>query len=82
MGRVVVLDTAGPITYLGTLQEIRPDGFWLEDADIRDGAEGHDTKEQYICKARNRGIRANRGRIFVFAHVVISISELDDIVAD
>lgn len=78
----VVLDTAGPIVYLGTLEAILPEGFWLTDADIRDGSEGHVTKERYISEAREDEIRPNRKRIFVFAHVVISISALNDVIAD
>ncbi len=79
LGRQVVMDTAGPITWVGTLEEIRPDGFWLVDADLRDRAEGHDTKEEYVCEARERGIRANRRRIFVFSQVVVSVSALEDV---
>ncbi len=82
LGRNVVLDTAGPITYLGKLVEIRHDGLWLADADLRDRSEGHHTKEQYICESRIHGIRANRRRIFVCAHVVISVSALDDVIVD
>ncbi|MCG8406798.1 MAG: hypothetical protein MI923_16500 [Phycisphaerales bacterium] len=82
IGHEVVLDTAGPMTYLGTLREIHRDGFWLEGADIRDRSEGHVTKERYICEARTHGIRANRKRIFVFAETVISCSALDDVVID
>jgi hypothetical protein len=82
VGRKVVLDTAGTITYLGTLKEIHPDGFWLEDADFRDQREGHQTKEHYVAEARTIGIRPNRRRVFVFRHVVISISALDDVVID
>lgn len=81
IGREVVLDTAGPVTYLGTLAAICPDGFWLENADFRDRVEGHATKESYVCEARQLGIRANRHRIFVFAHAVISVSCLADVVA-
>jgi hypothetical protein len=81
VGHLVVLDTAGPVTFLGTLKEVCHDGFWLEDADLRDRSEGHDTKEQYICKARNSGIRTNRKRIFVRAPVVISVSALEDVVS-
>ncbi len=82
VGRRIVVDTAGPVTFLGTLTEIRPDGLWLEDADLRDRSEGHDTKESYICAAIKDGIRANRRRIFVKDHVVISVSCLDDVVTD
>ena len=82
IGRQVVLDTEGPIIYLGKLTDIRPDGFWLETADLRDRSEGHVTKERYICEARENGIRPNRARIFVFARIVMSISALDDIVME
>jgi len=80
VGFEVVLDTAGPVTYLGTLSEVCPDGFWLTDADIRDRTEGHVSKERYICEAKDGGIRANRRRIFVFRDVVLSCSALDDVV--
>lgn len=82
LGRPVVLDTEGPIIYLGTLREIRPDGFWLESADLRDRNEGLVSKERYICEAREHGIRPNRSRVFVFARVVISVSALDDVVME
>jgi len=82
VGHMVVLDTAGPITYIGRLLEVRPDGFWLEAADLRDRNEGHVTKERYICEARQQGVRANRRRIFVFSHVVISASALDDVITE
>lgn len=82
VGRKVILDTAGPITFLGTLVELRPDGLWLEQADIRDRNEGHVSKERYACEAKLSGIRANRQRIFVAMSVIISASALDDVVVD
>lgn len=82
IGQPVVLDTAGSIVYLGTLLEVRPEGFWLGDADLRDGTEGHVTKERYICECRERGVRPNRQRIFVFAHAVISMSPLNAVITD
>src|SRR5436190_19071894 len=82
VGRAVVLDTEGPIIYIGVLEEIRPDGFWLMRADLRDRSEGVVTKERYICEAREMGIRPNRSRVFVFSRVVISISALEDVVIE
>jgi len=82
IGRQVVLDTAGTVVYLGTLEEVRPDGFWLREADLSDRREGHATKELYIHDARRAGINPNRRRVFVFSHIVNSISALDDVVAD
>lgn len=82
IGRKVVFDTQGPVMYLGTLRAVLSDGYWLEDADIRDRTEGHDTKERYACEARSYGIRANRRRIFVCAGAVISVSALDDVIVE
>ena len=82
VGKAVVLDTEGPVIYIGMLEEIRPDGFWLLRADLRDRSEGMVSKERYICEAREMGIRPNRSRVFVFARVVISISALDDVLIE
>jgi hypothetical protein len=82
LNREVVLDTAGPATYLGTLTEIQPDGYWLENADFRDRGDGHVTKDMYVCEAKQIGIQPNRRRLFVFAHVVISIAALDDVIIE
>lgn len=82
LGQQVVFDTEGPIMFLGTLREVLPEGYWLENADIRDRNEGHVSKERYACEAKVSGIRANRRRIFVMAKVVISASALDDVIVD
>lgn len=82
IGRQVVLDTEGPIMFLGKLVEVVADGYWLEGADIRDRGEGHVSKERYACEAKLNGVRANRRRIFVAARVVISASALDDVIVD
>jgi hypothetical protein len=82
LGREVVLDTAGSIIYLGRLRSATAEGYWLEDADVRDRAEGHATKERYLIEARLQGIRPNRREVFVLRTTVISISALADIIAD
>ena len=78
----MVFDTAGPITFLGTLKEIRPEGYWLVDADIRDRSEGHMSKEVYVREAKLNGIQPNRKSIFVFTDIVISCSALNDVIVD
>lgn len=80
IGQDVVLDTAGPIVYLGRLASCDPAGFWLEEADMHNVSEGHATREQYIAESSRDGIRVNRHRIFVFSHSVISTSALADVV--
>jgi hypothetical protein len=80
IGQKVVLDTAGSILYLGTLEAVTPEGFWLVDADVHDCDEGNMTKELYCIEARKQGIAVNRKRVLVMRTVVMSISALDDIV--
>lgn len=79
VGRQVVLDTAGPILFIGTLMRNTPSGFWLVDADLHDCSEGHATKERYITESKNIGIRVNRKHLFVMKSAVISISALQDV---
>ncbi len=79
IGVDVVLDTAGPMIYLGRLASIRPEGFWLKDADVHNGNEGHAPCEQYVIEASRDGIRINRQRVFVFRHTVTSLSALEDV---
>jgi hypothetical protein len=81
IGNKVVLDTAGSIIYLGTLEAITGEGFWLTEADVHDRDEGHMNKEQYAIEAKKQGICANRRRVLVLRPVVMSISALDDIAA-
>jgi len=79
LGCEVVLDTAGPMVYLGRLVSCDPEGFWLEDADVHSTREGHATREQYIAEARRDGIRVNRRRVLVFRGTVTSVSALHDV---
>src|SRR5437868_4489257 len=82
VGQTVVLDTAGPIIYLGRLRELRPDGFVLDNADVHDCREGHASKELCICESKRDGIHANRTSVFVFRETVLSASCLADVIAD
>lgn len=86
VGRCVVLDTQGPVVYIGVLRALDEHGFVLVDADVHSRDEGHATNEQYIndvvllerAGARN----VNRRQVYVLASAVISVSALDDIIAD
>ena len=81
IGKHVVLDTAGPMVYLGVLERIEPDGYWLSEADVHDQRDGHAPKELYVMEAKLHGIRANRKRVAVMRSEVVSISLLDDVVS-
>lgn len=78
----VVLDTFGPIVYLGTLVEVTESGVWLSGADIHDCRDGHATKELYVLDAGRDGINPNRQRIYVLWAGIASISRLEDAVGD
>jgi hypothetical protein len=78
----VVLDTATPILYLGTLQEITESVFVLADADMHDCRDGHANKEKYLVEAHQNGLAVNRRSVIVMRSVVISVSRLADVVAE
>lgn len=84
--RSVVLDTAGNIVYIGRLEAHDERGYWLSGADVHDRSEGHATKEQYVNDAHwldKTGDRPmNRRLVFVALAAVISISALEDVIAD
>lgn len=82
LDRTVVLDTAGPIVYLGVLKGVSAAGFWLEGVDVHDCREGHASKEVYLFESRRDGVTPNRLRVFVMASTVLSVSALDDLVME
>ncbi|MEW6251723.1 MAG: hypothetical protein AB1716_13850 [Planctomycetota bacterium] len=84
--RCVVLDTQGPLLYIGVLEAHDEQGYWLRDVDVHDRDEGHSTKERYVNDASvlfRAGARAiNRRRVFVERTAIVSISALEDVIAD
>lgn len=86
VNRRVVLDTQGPLLYIGLLLAWDDRGYWLADADVHDRQDGHASKEEYTNTARElnqTGARhINRRRVFVERHAVVSISALDDVVME
>ena len=82
IGKRVVLDTAGEILYLGTLQAVSPGGLHLEQVDVHDCRDGHASKEVYLIEAARQGVAPNRARVFVLTHTVTSVSPLDDVIVN
>lgn len=86
VGERVVIDTAGPMIYIGTLSACAPAGLWLLDADVHDRSDGHSTKEEYVSRAceleRSGTRRTNRRRVLVERRHVLSASRLADVVTD
>lgn len=86
IGQRVVLDTQGPLVYIGRLDQADERGYWLAEADVHDRADGHATKEMYLNDAvaleRSGARRVNRRRVFVDARAVVGVSALADVVTD
>lgn len=83
LNRRVVIDTQGPLVYIGRLRQIDASGYWLSSADVHDRADGHSTKESYVSDARQLAAagtpRINRRLVFVARHAVVSLSALSDV---
>ena len=80
MGEVVVLDTQGPLIYIGTL--LRMSAAWVElaDADVHDTNDSRASKDLYLVETRDLGVRVNRTRVIVTRHQIASVSLLKDVV--
>ena len=82
LGQPVVLDTATPVIYLGTLIQVTDTVLVLDGVDIHDFRVGHAQKEMYLAEASRDGISVNRRNIVVLRSAVVSVSRLADVVAD
>ncbi len=82
IGKDVVVDTDGPILYVGRLAEATPDRLVFEDVDVHYLSDGQNTgtKEIYIMDSKKLGVRSNRKSTHLFMARVMSISLLDDVV--
>lgn len=80
MDEKVVVDTPTRYIYIGTLVEYAENALVLENVDVHDSEESESTKEVYIMKAAEQGIRVNRERVMISERRVLSISTLDDTV--
>ena len=77
--QTVVLDTPGPMIYIGILEAITAHYLELREADVHDSNDSRATKELYIAETRDLGVRANRACVLVARHSVISLSLLSDV---
>jgi hypothetical protein len=80
LGQPVVVDTATPLIYIGTLSEVGKAFVTLEEVDVHDTSEGGSTKEIYALESRKFGIKKNRLFTKVRIDVIISICRLEDII--
>lgn len=79
IGKEIVLDTEGPMVFIGRLASYDADGFWLEQADVHNCNDGHAHREQYIAESARDGVRVNRARVYIFRRAVVGVSNLSDV---
>lgn len=75
----VVVDTAGPFIYLGTLKKVQKDYVELENVDVHDIQDSHSTKEKYLRNALVTGIRANRKTCRIDKNKIMSVTLFSEI---
>jgi hypothetical protein len=81
VGRQIVLDTDGPLVYIGTLAHIGRRMLVFGEVDVHDmrDAQSTTTREVYIMQSRRHGIQANRDGVRVPLAKIASVSLLSDI---
>jgi len=77
--KIVVLDTQGPLIYIGTLEHVTDAFVVLKDADVHDSNDSRATKDLYLVETRDLGVRVNRMRVVVMLAQVASVSLLEDV---
>lgn len=80
LNKAVVVDTATPLIYIGTLHQIGKSFITLKDVDVRHVDGGGADKEMYALSAKKFGIKKNRFSTKVRIDIITSISHLEDIV--
>ncbi|MCL2648497.1 MAG: hypothetical protein FWD61_16070 [Phycisphaerales bacterium] len=78
-GQVVILDTQGPLLYIGTLTQVGRRFLVLLDADVHDRHDSPASKELYIQQTAELGVRVNRSRVIVMRREVASVSLLSEV---
>lgn len=76
VGQVVILDTQGPLLYIGTLERILVHHLVLGQADVHHAHDSRTTRDLYLVETRELGVRVNRERVVVDRHAVTSVSLL------
>ncbi len=79
LGKVIVVDLAGPYVCIGTLRGGDPQFLELHDADLHDFRDSTKNRETYIYDSASLGVRRNRARVFVRRAEVVALTMLSDI---
>jgi hypothetical protein len=77
--KIVVLDTQGPLIYIGTLDRVTASALLLSNADVHDTNDSRASKDLYLVETRDLGVRVNRGQVLVMRGQIASASLLADV---
>ncbi len=80
IGEIVVLDTQGPLIYIGRLERISEVFLQLAEADVHDTNDSRASKDLYLVETRDLGVRANRTLVIVMRAQIASVSLLREVV--
>jgi len=80
LGEEIVIDTQGPLIFIGRLAEVGPAFLLLIDADMHDSNDSRATKDLYVLESRDLGVRVNRARLVVMRSQIASVSLLREVV--
>jgi hypothetical protein len=78
-GEEVVLDTQGPLIYIGRLVEVGATYVAMVEADVHDTNDSRASKDLYILETRDLGVRVNRSLVLIMRSQVASASLLRDV---
>lgn len=76
----VVVDTASPFIYIGTLCHIGNSFIALKDVDVHHVEPGGASKEMYALTARKHGLNKNRLSTKIRIDIICSLSRLEDVI--
>lgn len=80
-GITVVVDTHGPVAYIGRCNTVTSEGVYLFDADVfeAEGADAAAAKEAWVRRAADVGYWKKREGLFVPAAEVASVRRLSEV---
>lgn len=82
LGQVVVLDVSSPYIIIGRLERCQGDWVVLREADVHDLRDTATSRETYLVNSRLHGVHANRRTAWVRLPEVVSLSRLEDVLAE
>ena len=81
-GQVVVLDVSSPYIIIGRLERCQGEWVVLREVDVHDLRDTATSRETYLVNSRLHGVHANRRTAWVRLHEVVSLSRLEDVLAE